>query len=146
MEKNLRNSFKEVYEIIQHTEESVVKRIPEYFINFLRDNMNNNYSPNMDFNSEKWKEQINDDTKAILALIYRDYIISKDEREKLIQEEIIARNRYEQELRGKYNPDNIFKNKHREDKKIINNTQLIEVKKTTWFQKILKNILKIFGK
>ena len=69
-----------------------------------------------------------EDTKAILALIYRDYIVSKKEREELIkkeQEEVEK----EEKLREKYNPDNVFKKKEKaEIQEETNNMQLVEIK------------------
>ena len=52
----------------------------------------------------------------------------------------------EEELREKYNPDNIFKNKQTES--ISNteesNTSLIEYKETNFFKKIISKIMSLF--
>ena len=38
-----RNSFKEVYDILENTENELIAKIPTKFMNFLKENMNVNY-------------------------------------------------------------------------------------------------------
>ena len=52
----------------------------------------------------------------------------------------------EKELREKYNPDNIFKKKSSEENIQINNVQLVEIKETSWFKKVINKILRFFGR
>ena len=146
MDENLKKSLKETYEIIQNSENKIIEKIPNNFLKFIEDNMDKNYNPKINFDDENWKNKINNDTKAILALIYRDYIVDTEKRNKLIQEEKAQREIYEQELREKYNPDEIFKNKTVKENEVINNNQLIEVKEASWYKKIIESILRIFGR
>ena len=53
--------------------------------------------------------------------------------------------RYQEELREKYNPDNIFKNKKEEI--VVENTNLpVEIKKETFFKKLISFIKGLFNK
>ena len=117
---------------------------------FLHSNSDNEFKVNIDFNNEHWDDTIKQDTKAILALIYRDYIVSKDDRYKLLKEEQERLNKEEQELWEKYNPDNLFKKKtntvEEKDTNSINNMQLVEIKEDQWVKKIWKKIISFFGK
>ena len=146
MDENLKKSLKETYEIIQNSENKIIEKIPNNFLKFIEDNMDKNYNPKINFDDENWKNKINNDTKAILALIYRDYIVDTEKRNKLIQEEKAQREIYEKELREKYNPDEIFKNRTVKEDEVINNNQLIEVKEAPWYKKIIESILSIFGR
>lgn len=146
MDENLKKSLKETYEIIQNSENKIIEKIPNNFLKFIEDNMDKNYNPKINFDDENWKNKINNDTKAILALIYRDYIVDTEKRNKLIQEEKAQREIYEKELREKYNPDEIFKNRTVKEDEVINNNQLIEVKEAPWYKKIIESILRIFGR
>ena len=146
MDENLKKSLKETYEIIQNSENKIIEKIPNNFLKFIEDNMDKNYNPKINFDDENWKNKINNDTKAILALIYRDYIVDAEKRNKLIQEEKAQREIYEKELREKYNPDEIFKNRTVKEDEVINNNQLIEVKEAPWYKKIIESILRIFGR
>lgn len=146
MDENFKKSLKETFIVIQNSENEIIEKIPNNFLKFIENNMDNNYNPEINFNDENWKNQINSDTKAILALIYRDYIVDAEKRDKLIQEEKAQREIYEKELREKYNPNEIFKKKTIKENKEINNNQLIEVKEAPWYKKIIESILRIFGR
>lgn len=79
-------------------------------------------------------------TQLILAVIFRDYLSTNVQKEKIIKFENYQLEKLEEEARKKYNPNNIFKNK-----KIMQeeNTDLIEIHKITILSKIL-NKIKIF--
>ena len=146
MDENFKKSLKEAFIVIQNSENKIIEKIPSDFLEFIKNNMDKNYNPEINFNDENWKNQINSDTKTILALIYRDYIVDAEKRDKLIQEEKAQREIYEKELREKYNPNEIFKKKTIKENKEINNNQLIEVKEAPWYKKIIESILRIFGR
>ena len=140
------DAFAEVIEVLKHSKQDIVNKIPDKFIQFLNENMNKNYNVNIDFNDEKWDESVKQETQAILALIYRDYIVSPKEREKLIAEEKEELIKQEQELSKQYSIDNLFKKKHSNEKEISNeDTQLIQIKNYPWYKKIYQKILKILG-
>ena len=80
------------------------------------------------------KDEIMDETKAIMALIYRDYFCDKDTRKKLLKKE-------EQELKienEKYN--DIFKNKQINNKNEQTFNKLSGIKEEKWYIKIWNKI------
>ena len=112
-------AFTEVLEVLNNSEKNIVSRIPKSFLEFLNNYKDINYKVEIDFSNENWDEQVKKETQAILALIYRDYIVSQEERKRLLSEEREEERRIENKLREKYNPDNLFKNK---SNNIENNT------------------------
>lgn len=141
-----KKAFSEIIEILNHTDKQLVEKIPDTFIKFLFENMDKEYEVEINFFNENWEETILEETKAILALIYRDYIVSAEERKDLLIEEKRERERQERELREKYNPDNLFKNKHSEiPNEFTENTQLIEINQYPWYRRLYQKILSIFG-
>ncbi len=141
-----KKAVSEVIEILNHTDKEIVEKIPQKFIDFLFENEDKDYTPNIDFYDENWEKFIQEDTQAILALLYRDFIVSKDERMKLLKEEQEEKLKLENESREKYNPDSIFKKRNTEDNIQINNVQLVEIKEMSWFKRVLNKILKFFGR
>ena len=148
-----KKAISEVIDVLQHTDDEILIKIPKKFITFLYENADKDYVPNIDFHSENWEESLEEDTNAILALIYRDYIVSPIERNKLIEEENREKTKREEELRKKYNSDNIFNNRNnkiynqQEEKQTPNigeSTQLVEVKQIPWYRKILNKLFSIF--
>ena len=150
-ENDFARACSEVILIIKNSSEEVKNKIPNQFINFLQENENKDFVANIDFNKENLEEQLSKDAIAILGLIYRDYLVSSEERQMILYEEEQERLRYEKELREKYNPDNIFKKKNNnileKDEDIqLNQMQLVEVKKSSWLKRLLSKILSFFGK
>lgn len=146
MDTNYKQALTEVLEILNHSDKSITEKIPQNFIDFLYENMDKDYVCNIDFSNENWDDNVKEETQSIIALIYRDYICSSEERKTLLAEEVAEREKQERELREKYNPDNVFKKKISEiPEELENQTSLIEIKKTPWYKKIYEKILKIFG-
>jgi len=145
MEIVYRQAFAEVLEVLKHTSKSIVEKIPEKFIMFLKDNKDNEYIADIDFSKPNWEDEVKQETQAILALIYRDYIVSPEKKSELIREEQEEQIRIENEIREKYNPDNIFKNKKEETVVEIINLPA-KIKKETFFKKLISFIKGLFNK
>ena len=144
-----KQSLTEINTIINYMDIENVRKIPQKFIEFIKQNMDSTYIPNISKNIPINEQNIKKDTKILLSLLYRDYLCDADKKKQLIQNDIEAKKTYEQELRKQYNPDNIFKNSNNND--IITNNSLpkkismIEYKESL-LKKILHKIKKFFRK
>ncbi len=143
-----KKAVSEVIDVLKHSEIEVTQKIPKKFIEFLTKNSDRNYIPNIDYSEENWENSIEEDAKVLIALIYRDYIMSEEEKEKVIEEA----KRQEQEIREKYNPDNLFKkNSKIENEKSQDDTEqevqksLLIIKEEKWYERIINKIKEIFG-
>ena len=150
MEESFRDSLSEVYLVIQNSDIDIIKKIPDNFLNFIKNNMNKDIIKTNTQNINL-KNMISEDAKAILSLIYRDYLVSDEERIALLNEEQIKRMKYEQLLKEKYNPDNLFKKQNSETLNLENNTitaktAIIEYKEKNFLQKIFDKIKHLFKK
>ncbi len=138
----------EVIDILKHSEIEVTQKIPKKFIEFLTKNSDHDYIPDIDYSEENWENSIEEDAKVLIALIYRDYIMSEEEKEKVKEEA----EKQEQEIREKYNPDNLFKkNLKIENEKSQDDTEqevqksLLIIKEEKWYERIINKIKEIFG-
>ena len=118
--------------------------IKKAMIIFLEKNQDKEYKVNIDYNKSINEQMLMKETRALLAIIYRDYLCSSEKRKELIYKDKEEFNRMEEEKREKYNPNNIFKkheieNEKSEDKGII-------IYKESIFQKIINKIKSIFVK
>ena len=143
-----KKAVSEVIDVLKHSEIEVTQKIPKKFIEFLTKNSDRDYIPNIDYSEENWENSIEEDAKVLIALIYRDYIMSEEEKEKVIEEAEIQ----EQEIREKYNPDNLFKkNSKIENEKSQDDTEqevqksLLIIKEEKWYERIINKIKEIFG-
>lgn len=149
MDTVYREAFAEVLKVLNYADENLTNKIPNRFIDFLEENKDPNYIVKIDFTNDNWENTIKEETQAILALIYRAYIVSPEKRKELIAEETNVQQRIENEIREKYNPDNIFSKSKQEEiieDSIVNNEVAMMKYKESIFKKIVnkfKNILHI---
>lgn len=143
-----KKAVSEVIDVLKHSEIEVTQKIPKKFIEFLTKNSDRDYIPNIDYSEENWENSIEEDAKVLIALIYRDYIMSEEEKEKVKEEA----EKQEQEIREKYNPDNLFKkNSKIENEKSQDDTEqevqksLLIIKEEKWYERIINKIKEIFG-
>ena len=109
MEEEYSQAFAEVLEVLNNSTENIKSKIPKRFTDFLEKNEDKDYVVNIDFNEENWEDSLKQEALAILALVYRDYIVTPEEREKLLIEEQEEIRKMEEEIREKYKPENVFK-------------------------------------
>ena len=145
MKKEYSKAIYEVYIVLQYTDEEVKCKIPKKFMKFMKENMDRTHKFYLKENVCLEKQNLMYETKQIIALIYRDFICSKEEREKLIAKE--KRNKIEQKNEEKYNINfkkNVNNKKYSIEK--INNTKeksLIKVEKEKWYKKLIEKMFKI---
>ena len=139
------NVAKETLYILEYFNPEFVAKIPLNFKNNLKEiAKNSNIIVKIDRNRKLKEQPILEETKELIASIYYSYVATEEQKKELI--EIWSENErvFQEELRKKYNPDNIFKkNTQLQEKEELG---LLEIKKenrlTAFFRKILKRIWK----
>ena len=63
------------------------QRIKPDFIEFMEENKDKDYVSKIDENIPLSEQTLNENTKLLLAIIYRDYLCSESTREEIIEEE-----------------------------------------------------------
>ena len=138
-------AYTEVIEILKYVPDEDVQKIPEDKLNFYKTNMDNEYIYKLDMAKEFKEQEMSDITKAVLANIFIDYWATPYQKERIEGKEKYDLEKMEEEKREKYNPDNIFKNKKEEI--VEENTNLpVEIKKETFFKKLISFIKGLFNK
>ena len=135
----------EVLYILKYLPKDMTANIPTNFLNFLNENSIPDYKPDFDLSKGLDNIRLKHKTKILLAIIYRNYICSEQER--LDYDKILLQNEneYQIKLKEKYNTDNIFKETKTEKNISDNNNELVIYKKS-YFSRIKDFIKKIFHK
>lgn len=142
-----KEAITEVLDILYNSDEDLLGRVPKKLIDFWERNKSNTYKPKLNHDLPLSEMNLRNKTKSIIAMIYLNYICEDDEKNSL--KHILKNNEdvYQQELREKYNPDNIFKNNKKDNTTEINNNeeismgmQIIEHKEPI-FKRIVNKIL-----
>lgn len=146
MEKNTLKAYSEVDAILDMLETEAVKKIPLKVREFFKIEKDKNYIPKI---SEDFSELDNmglmRETICLLTILDINYWCETEEEKQLILNNLKDNDRIkEEELRERYNPDNIFKSKNKLDNSIINNesVELIEYKERSIIKRILDKILR----
>lgn len=145
--KEIKIEAKEMNELLNSiVPNEYVLKIPQKFREFLKRIEDKEYVFNVDLNKDIDEQNITEKTKDLITVIYRNYWCNEEERENL--DRILTKNEreYQEKLREKYNPDNLFKKQNEENQVHPENVSLIEYKTNTIFDKIKEFIKNIFKK
>ena len=136
-------AISEVLDILQNSDDNIVKRIPQKLIEFWEKNKSLTYIPNLDHNKTIDEMNLKDKTRDIITMIYLEYICDTDEKNDMKKILIENEEKYQEELRNKYNPDSIFKKVDTAEKTSTKDFQMI-VYKEPFYIKIVKYFKQLF--
>ena len=101
----------EVLGLLGELAEEDYNKIPKSIIKFLEDCKSETYNPNIDFSAPIEEISLREKSKEILASIYMHSLCPESEKEEFLEQIKLNTEKKQEELRKKYNPDDIFKNK-----------------------------------
>jgi len=140
MNDRIKKAYAEVFEIFQYIDEEHIDKIPRKFIKFISEERDAEYIAKINPNQPLEEQDLMEETINILALLKLDYWCNEEERQELLNILKQNENEYQEELRKKYNPDNIFKNKTNSCKE----KSLAVTKEKNFMIKLFENIKKMF--
>lgn len=140
---------KEVFTILAYLDTNLLDKIPNKFLKFISEQAaDSNYDFYIDVEKDLDEQNISEESKDLLSLIYYSYIADENQKKEISKTWNENEIKYQEELSKKYNLDNIFKQKTFSTSKIENKpsqASLVNYKKGTLFSKIknfIKNIFK----
>lgn len=103
------NVYSEVYSVLNLLDENYLRRIPEDILFFIKENMSEDVDY-MDKNQSFDEIKITREAEDMLALLTYHYLC--DDTEKVEVNKVMEENekKYQEELKEKYNPDDVFSN------------------------------------
>jgi len=138
-----RKAFTDLSIIIKMMPTYMQEKINNKFIDLIEQNKDFTYVSNIKSNIPLKHQKLSETTEAILAMIYRDFLCSEEERKQLLISEQHELQKIEEKNKKKYEIDFEKRNQYLNTKNPI--TCLIEYKKETFITKII-NKIKIFLK
>ena len=82
---NRRNAYKEIYTILQDLNEEEYNKIPSEVVSAIKENMNEEYEYELDEELELKNQSMLPETKAILFNLFRDYLSTQEQKEKIVK-------------------------------------------------------------
>lgn len=132
------NAYTEVYKILKCLKEEEYEKIPEEFIQVIEENRNLDYEYEVNEEQDLSKQPMLIETRAILFNIFRDYLATAEQREKIKKWQDEDRKILEQSKIEKYGVD-VFKNKSSKENTSI---MVVENKEKSFFERIIGRIKK----
>ena len=87
MEPKMRTALTEVNSILENSEEEITSKIPENFKEYVKKNMDKEFTPNIIPGLAIFAQPVSLEAKELLKLVYRDFLASNEERDFLIKKE-----------------------------------------------------------
>ena len=132
-------AFSEVLDVLQHSEIEVIEKIPLEIIKKIKEKSSKEYVSEITGENDFY---ISDKAKAILAVLYQDYLCDDEEKAEEFRQQLIENEeKYQEKLREEYNHNDLFKNKKdfKQNNNISENMQMAEYKESV-FKKIFNKI------
>ena len=134
--------------ILDNSSQEIIDKIPQKFIKFMKNIASTTYTFNYDKSKQLNEQDIKPETRGLISLVYQDYICSEDEKKDYILKCKNHEIKKEEELREKYNLDNVFKNRKKlqntMDNEVVKENAIIEYKEKNFIQKIFDKIKQLF--
>jgi len=109
--KEFAEACTEINEIFKYLDKNEVNKIPYEIRKILKESQAKDYIPHIESSKTLDKQELKKKTKDILVELYVKYWCSdKEEVEKILNENYINQ---QTNLKEKYNPDDIFKNRNK---------------------------------
>lgn len=142
-----KQSLTEINTILNFMEKEYINKLPNKLIKFINENMDNSYISDISANTPINEQNLKNDTKILLSLIYRNYWCSEEKKKELLGEDTYLKSEKEKEIREKYNSDNLFKNKvlEQQNKQVEDNVALMQVKES-FFTKVINKLKSLLHK
>ena len=139
--------YSEVYQVLNLLGNEYINKLPKSLLKMLEEKRDINYEPKYTEDIPLNEQAIKNETLSIIALLYLNYWCENaNEKNELIQMFKNNEDRYQEELRKKYNPEDIFKNKREiKNEEQIEEKSLIVIQEEKWHQKVFNLIKRLFG-
>mgnify|MGYP003195211932 FL=1 len=110
-------AYKQLITILNNMEPEYKEKIPKKLMKLFEENSAEDYEFHLDLTRPLQEQELNSKTLALLAMLNLNYWCeTEEEKQELIKHYTENERKYQEELRKKYNTDNIFQKNNRENK------------------------------
>lgn len=145
-------AFVELKEIMKYFNDEIINKIPNDLKESIENVNENGYHFVYDNSIALYKQNILPETKALLSIIYSDYLCSQEEKEKWDEydryEKQLINKKIKKEKQEKYVYQDMFETKSNDTVSLIpqEKSEIITDNNQKWYQKIFENIRALLKK
>ena len=140
----LKNTLFEVSVILKNIDKNLSNKIPERLKEYIETNKSLSHNFMYDYDKSLSEQRMLKTTEKYLTMLFLRYWCTNEEKTKVLDAMKRNEEKYQKEIKEKYNPNNLFKKSNVENVK--KEVALVEVKEEKWYQKILTFFRKLFRK
>ncbi len=147
MKREYEEAFVEVDEILKLMPIELLSKIPVQFRNVITENKATDYKA--DIKEPIEEQKLKKETTIILGLIYRDFLASPEEKERLQLKDAEELRKVEEELQKQYDINEVFEKRKAQINKEENNTETTDLmlyEEPSFLKKIFSLIKGLFKK
>jgi len=141
-----KKAYVELNEIFNELSQEEIEKLPEGFIENIRNEMSSEYKWEYDYSKSLLEQDIMVETKALIVEIYERYWAPESEKEKWEKYDRICMEYIENQKREEFNPDKIFENSSNravsKEESIIEHKESILIKILNWISSSIGSIFK----
>lgn len=140
----LKNTLFEVSVILKNIDKNLSNKIPERLKEYIETNKSLSHNFMYDYDKSLSEQRMLKTTEKYLTILFLRYWCTNEEKTKVLDAMKRNEEKYQKEIKEKYNPNTLFKKSNVENVK--KEVALVEVKEEKWYQKILTFFRKMFRK
>lgn len=135
------NAMAELLHYLKGIRQEDINKIPTKLMNFLQENASKNYKCSFDYNKPLKELDLLDETRGLIGMIcYNYWCETAEQKSEYLNKLNENEKHYQQILREKYNPDNLFKTKKQENEEVQEIQMIVQEEK--WYKKIFDKLFK----
>ena len=151
MNVDTQEMYSEVYSILNLLGNNYIAKLPKSLFKMIEEEKSSTYNPQYSEDKSLNEQNIKRESLSMIALFHLNYWCnSNEEKEQLKQLFKNNEEKHQAEIRKKYNPDNLFKNRRQEitteSQPFINDVAIVKYKEKNFLQKIFDKIKYFFKK
>ena len=141
----LPKAYAEVLEILKFVPKDDYDKVPNYIIENMQQEKDLSYEYKLTFIEGFENQKLLKETEAILAVFYRDYWASDEQKKKLQEIEVIERKIAEEEKVKKYESKDYMQKIISDNSEDVIQTLLVKSEKRGFFSVLIKKVRNFFG-
>lgn len=140
-----RQAYTEICAVLQNMPDEYVKKIPEKIIKLFQSERLEDYEVNINKSNPLDKKCLSKKTMVLIAILnYQYWCPNKKVKNDLYKQYLSNDEKYEKEIREKYNKDNLFINKGTKKDATKEERGLVKYKEKTFIQILFEKIQRAF--
>ena len=143
MEETKVQTLSEIHCLLNYFPKVYIDEIPPKLFNLISHFSNSKYFIDVDTEKPLEEQNISEETKNMLIVFKYNYWSNEEEKQEIIKQLNENEKKYQEELRERYNTDNLFKNKDIKAEITEESVAMVEYKESI-FSRIINKIKRIF--